>query len=94
MSPVADNLAQYLANTYPSLEETTDLLKFFGCLSRALSYIHHKGLRHRNIKPENILVSQNRIYLTDFESSYGWSKFTTSTPTTKDPTGFEGVCKT
>lgn len=41
--------------------------KFFYCLCRALSYIHRSGVRHKDIKPANILIDQSgSIVVTDF----------------------------
>ncbi|KAF2838913.1 kinase-like protein, partial [Patellaria atrata CBS 101060] len=39
---------------------------FFGCLAKGLEYLHMCGVRHKDIKPRNILVHESRILLTDF----------------------------
>jgi serine/threonine protein kinase len=36
------------------------------CLINALAYMHDRGVRHKDIKPDNILVRGDRIYITDF----------------------------
>jgi serine/threonine protein kinase len=56
-------------------------LGYFACLSNALDHIHHKLIKHMDIKPQNILVRaiiapsrelrtrEYKVYLTDFGSS-------------------------
>jgi serine/threonine protein kinase len=85
MSPVADcNLEQYLGSVFePSLVRT-----FFGCLAVAIRFLHENCVRHKDIKPQNILVYRGRILITDFGISRDWSQAghsTTSGPTTKTP---------
>ncbi|TLD27928.1 kinase-like protein [Venturia nashicola] len=45
------------------------LLRCFGCLAAALAYLHSQGIRHKNLKPLNVLLSFNGLWLTDFETS-------------------------
>ncbi|KAL7794336.1 kinase-like domain-containing protein [Trichoderma ceciliae] len=37
-----------------------------GCAARAMAYCHLNGVRHLDIKPSNILLKANRVYLADF----------------------------
>jgi serine/threonine protein kinase len=54
---------------------TTNLLRVFGCLARALEYLHNdQQIRHKDLKPSQVLVSSNGLWLTDF----GWSVDITS----------------
>ena len=40
---------------------------YFVCLSQALAYIHKEGVRHKDIKPSNILVDESgSAAVTDF----------------------------
>jgi serine/threonine protein kinase len=85
MSPVADcNLQQYLEGTpEPSLLRT-----FFGCLTVAVRFLHENYVRHKDIKPQNVLVYRSRVLLTDFGISRDWTEAghsTTTGPTTKTP---------
>ncbi len=42
-------------------------LEYFSTILSALDYAHKKGVLHRDVKPENILISeQNEVKLTDF----------------------------
>ena len=40
-----------------------------GCLVSAIAYLHEKQIRHKDLKPSNILLSAGRLWLTDFGSS-------------------------
>ncbi|KAF4962824.1 hypothetical protein FSARC_9107 [Fusarium sarcochroum] len=42
--------------------------KWYGCLLEAVHHIHRHGVRHGNMKPENILIRDNRLVLTDFDA--------------------------
>ena len=67
VEPVADmNLGTFL-DASPIPPDRKELLQTsFGCLSTALAYLHDKGIRHKDIKPQNILVQFNTLLLTDF----------------------------
>lgn len=67
MSPVADcDLAVYLDTycTQPKFHPT--LRTFYGCLASALAYLHDHNIKHRDIKPHNILVYRASVLFTDF----------------------------
>ena len=59
-----------------SVEEKLELLRrYFVCLSQALSYLHESGVRHKDIKPKNILIDESgRVVLTDFGISRRFPK--------------------
>jgi serine/threonine protein kinase len=42
------------------------LRSVIGCISRALAYCHANDVRHLDIKPSNILLKADRVYLADF----------------------------
>lgn len=49
------------------LQKDLDFLtESFGCLSGALAKIHENGYDHGEIRPENILVHDNRIFISKF----------------------------
>jgi serine/threonine protein kinase len=85
MSPVADcNLSDYLTQDPISPDKKSLLRSFFGCLATALAYLHNARIRHKDIKPQNILVKGDSILLTDFGLSLDSSDSTRST--TEGPT--------
>jgi serine/threonine protein kinase len=70
MTPVADgNLMDLLEtcvdDSYPALQIQI-IYSWFGCLLKALNFVHSKKVVHKDIKPPNILVKDNIIYLADF----------------------------
>lgn len=67
MTPVADcNLGEFLQQSCVVQESHPTLRTFFGCLATALHYLHENEVRHRDIKPQNILVLKANVLLTDF----------------------------
>jgi serine/threonine protein kinase len=82
MTPVADcNLSTYLNLAAISQEKLTILRGFFGCLANALKYLHASQIRHRDIKPQNILVHGARVLLADFGIALDWGDLGGSTTT-------------
>ncbi len=72
MSPVAEmDLSTYLMRTDTSRH--VELRTFFGCLARALEFLHEQKVRHKDIKPSNILVHHGRILFTDFGLSFDFT---------------------
>lgn len=91
MSPCADcNLKQVLGlfetndDLRKKMEEAwgTKLQHFvpsvMGCLAHALSYIHSINIKHKDIKPENILFDKTRVVIADFGISRGFETGSTS----------------
>jgi hypothetical protein len=79
MWPVADmDLAAFLANYPDPKKRKICLRRFFGCLATAVAYLHDNKIRHKDIKPENILVKDRKVLLTDFGTSRNWSDDTKS----------------
>ena len=61
-----------------SAETISEILRgYFVCLSQALHYLHEQDVRHKDIKPANILIDQsNSVILTDFGISRRFPKNT------------------
>lgn len=46
------------------------LRESIGCIATAVQWLHDKNIRHKDLKPSQILVSSDGLWLSDF----GWSK--------------------
>ncbi|KAL1597984.1 hypothetical protein SLS60_008472 [Paraconiothyrium brasiliense] len=80
MSPVADmNLMDYIGCV--STSNCRELRTFFGCLARALEFLHAENIRHKDIKPNNILVNHGNVLFTDFGLSLDFGDADGSTTT-------------
>jgi TolA-binding protein len=78
MSPVAEmDLSTYL--THPDASKYAELRTFFGCLARALEFLHQQNIRHKDIKPHNILVNHGNVLITDFGLSFDFTDANGST---------------
>jgi serine/threonine protein kinase len=78
MSPVAEmDLSTYL--THADASKYPELRTFFGCLARALEFLHQQNVRHKDIKPHNILVNRGNILITDFGLSFDFTDANSST---------------
>ena len=87
MEPIGDcNLLTYLCRPLWFLDENMPAIRScFGCLASAVAYLHRQRVRHRDLKPQNVIVRNHRVYITDFGTALDWSKRgrdTTSDPTT------------
>ena len=67
MNPAADYSLFSMLQARPSRSAVGDeSWKWFSCLVSGLNYMHSQNTIHGNIKPANILVKNNLVYITDF----------------------------
>lgn len=80
MSPVASGDLWVTLNSTRRIAFLSDdsLRRSLGCLSVALAQMHELGIRHKDIKPQNILVYDGRLLFTDFGLSFDVSAATAS----------------
>ncbi|OPB44812.1 hypothetical protein A0O28_0089500 [Trichoderma guizhouense] len=76
MVPAAEfNLATYLTAAHYDSEKRSYLPSFCGCLVSALYHLHDEWyMTHNNIKPENILIRNGNVLLTDVGIALDWSE--------------------
>jgi serine/threonine protein kinase len=86
LTPVASNgdLAAYLdtireTGKPPTSEQCSTLSRSFGCLASGLDFIHKFPIRHKDIKPQNILVHEGQMIFTDFGIAFDASGQDTTT---------------
>lgn len=60
-------------------EKLRVLQRAFGCLAGGLAFMHQFKVRHRDIKPQNILVHKGQVLYTDFGYSKDSSELSKST---------------
>jgi len=66
MSPVGDvNLADYMHGHSSTTLTQNFFLGWMSCLASAVEYLHDENIHHRDIKPQNVLVKGQDIFLTD-----------------------------
>ncbi|KAF1949225.1 kinase-like protein [Byssothecium circinans] len=62
----ANSSTSWLHEQALATEMCATLRTFYGCLAAALAYLHDRSVRHKDIKPQNILIHRGSVLLTDF----------------------------
>lgn len=85
MEPVGEcNLAQYLSSHCTNEDRLSILRSLFGCLANAVTYLHDSRIRHCDIKPQNIIILDEKVFLADFGIARSWEALTKGPTTTSD----------
>jgi serine/threonine protein kinase len=81
LSPLAQcNLKQYLQ--YPPTQgRRRSIAKWFGCLAKGLSVLHSQKIKHKDLKPANILIHGENVLIADMGISHPWVDQSTTTGT-------------
>lgn len=95
LQPVADyDLGEYLHHILdkqetclPTGEDIRPLQRSFGCLASGLAYLHGQRVKHKDIKPANILIHGGSVLFTDVGISTDFF-FAFDESTSTGPTGF------
>ena len=69
---VGGDSQQTLNNTITYLEKT------IGCIASAVSYLHGSGIKHKDLKPSNVVLSADGLWVTDFGSATDFSTLSSS----------------
>ncbi|TGO28133.1 hypothetical protein BPAE_0032g00760 [Botrytis paeoniae] len=65
--PLADiDMERYLRSALRNEKKQLQISEWFGCIAKAVEWIHGIGIRHRDIKPSNILLKSGKPLLADF----------------------------
>ncbi|CAN9168132.1 unnamed protein product [Alternaria alternata] len=56
----------------------TYLEKTIGCIASAVSYLHGSGIKNKDLKPLNVVLSANGLWVTDFGSATDFSTLSSS----------------
>ena len=54
------------------------LRRTIGCISSAVAYLHQSDIKHKDLKPSNILLSKDGLWLTDFGTATDFSILSSS----------------
>ncbi|RSM10908.1 hypothetical protein CDV31_007036 [Fusarium ambrosium] len=77
--PVADmDLKTFLSRDPFPEGELPSVREYFGCITAGIAYLHRSSIRHKDITPRNVLIKDNKIFVTDFGLSLDWSEVSKS----------------
>lgn len=75
MEPVATtDLKKHLSRVPFPPEDHANLRCYMGCLSSAVLYLHQQNCRHKDLKPQNILILNDQVLITDFGTALDWTE--------------------
>jgi serine/threonine protein kinase len=75
-----ESLTKFVALHMRRIRELGDQKQLYPRLARAFKYLHETNIRHRDVKPANILIYQDKVKVADFGLSLDWTgKHSTTT---------------
>jgi serine/threonine protein kinase len=86
MTPSADFDLDYLMGTDAKTVDTHIVSQWFSCLASSVDYLHSHSIKHQDIKPSNILIRGNTIFLADFGVAKTFNEFDSTTSTSGNMT--------
>jgi serine/threonine protein kinase len=98
MEPVAEcDMRAFLSRGSLSSTDQTCIRQAFGCLCSAIIYLQQNQCRHKDIKPQNTLIKNSKVYIIDFGIARNGTENGRSTitgpvgPSSLDYAALEGV---
>lgn len=74
MDPVAEwDMQAFLTRTDLRPSDFACIRQAFGCLCAAILYLQENKCRHKDIKPQNILIKSGKVFITDFGIARDWT---------------------
>jgi len=86
MTPSADFDLAYLIGSHSRAVNTEIVLQWFSCLASSVDYLHSNCVKHQDIKPSNILIRGDTIFLADFGVSKTFNDFDSTSSTSGNMT--------
>lgn len=81
MTPVADCDLRVFLDRHQVPHRDNFLRQAYGCLVTAVHYLHQKRIRHKDLKPQNILIKESKVLITDFGTALDWNDESRATTT-------------
>ncbi|KAL8733073.1 MAG: hypothetical protein Q9181_003711 [Wetmoreana brouardii] len=82
MKPLAEcDMLSFLSRPSHTIANFNCIRQAFGCLCAAMIYLQEQSIRHKDIKPKNILVDKAKVFITDFGLARDWTGKGRSTTT-------------
>ena len=69
---------QYVTTRFAYNWAVAFLRRTIGCISSAVAYLHQSDIKHKDLKPSNIVLSKDGLWLTDFGTAIDFSVLSSS----------------